>query len=390
MKKKSKILKVIMEEFNWEYYKHLNPDLFWLGLQTPNEYYNHYINFSNKENRKSKFSDIYPNFNWVEYKKANPTINRFSQSQYEYHYFSIGAKEGLPTNTNDIVINIDLTKFMSDNQNLKYIGLETIDDYKQYYLTIERANPEYKKTIRKPRLGFFLIGFGMPFIDKKVEILKKNLEVLGNIKKYYDIDLYIYIYTVEFGHILNTIDFKKYVSNVYIKVEKGILGEFIYKYVSILYKEYDYTMLFLDDIEFNPNLDIHKLLKVYELEQLDILGFPLTKDSPTNHEFMYVLDDECNYRETNFIEFFTYFISNKNMSKYLQFYNKNTRWCWGIDIALYHKGIRMGMLDLYPIKHYFKAKSYNNNLPNPVDEWTKIKSSFPTIKNKLVLKKEKY
>ncbi len=379
-----------MEEFNWEYYKHLNPDLFWLGLDTPNDYYNHYIKYSNKEDRKSRFSDIYPNFNWLDYKNANPNLNLLTKNQYEYHYFVIGHKEKLPTTIDKLLIDIDINKYMEENSNLKYIGLENIEDYKKYYLTIDKTNSNYKKTISKPKLGFFLIGFGMPFIEKKIDILKKNLEVLEKIKNQYEIDLYIYIYSVEFGNVLHNINFSKYVNNVYIKIEKGIIGEFIFKYVSEYYKLYNYIMLFLDDIELNPNLDINKLIKVYELEKLDILGFSLTKDSPTNHDFMYVLEDEYNYRETNFIEFFSYFISTRNFPKYLQFYNKHTRWCWGIDIALYHKGIKMGILDLYPIKHYFKAKSYNNNLPNPVEEWQRLKSSYTTIKNKIILKKEKY
>ncbi len=377
-----------MSEFHWEYYKHLNPDLFWLDIQTPKEYYQHYLQNCTIENRKSSFRDIFPDFDWLEYKIANPQLSLSTQDQLEYHYFTIGRNEDLPTKCPELSQKINL--FMLDNPQLQHIGIITKDDYLTYYKKIEVFKPEYKNGIKKPTLGFFLIGFGQPFLDKKIAILKKNLQVLQNIKKHYDIDLYIYIYSTEHGNILNSIDFTPYVNNVFIKVEKGIIGEFIYKYVSNLYKLYDYIMLFLDDIEFSPIMDIQTVLKVYELEQLDILGFPLTRDSPTNHLFMYTLDEPFTYRETNFIEFFSYFISQRNFPKYLQFYNKFTRWCWGIDISLHPKGLRLGILELYPIRHYFKAKSYNSNLPNPVEEWIRYKNQYVTIRNKMIIKKEKY
>lgn len=379
-----------MKHFNWEYYQYLNPDLFWLGIQTPKDLHDHYVKFCRKENRKSTFNDIYPNFNWLEYKNLNPHLLFLTKEQYEHHYFTIGKHENLPTNKKELLDLIDLSRFKKEYPALEDIGIESLEDIEKYYINIERFNPEFKKNITKPILGFFLIGFGQPFIEKKIEILKNNLEVLKKIKEIYEIDLYIFNYSIDCS-ILNTIDFKQYVSNVYIRDEKGILGEFIYNYVSFQYKKYDYMGLFLDDIEFYKEFDIKKVIKVYELERLDILGFPLTRDSPTNHEFMYTMNDpEYNYRETNFIEMFFYFISNRNFPKYLQFFNKLTKWCWGIDIALHDKGIKMGMLECYPIKHYFKAKSYNPNLPSPIDEWSRIKNSCKTIKNKIILKKEKY
>jgi hypothetical protein len=96
------------------------------------------------------------------------------------------------------------------------------------------------------------------------------------------------------------------------------------------------------------------------------------------------------YRETNFIEYFVYFISSLKFPKYLNFFNKDTKWCWGIDLSLYNNGMKLGMLDMYPLKHYFKASSYSKNLPNPMKELDNIKSRYRIVKNMVILNKQKY
>ncbi len=99
---------------------------------------------------------------------------------------------------------------------------------------------------------------------------------------------------------------------------------------------------------------------------------------------------DFNYRETNFVELFFYFISSNRFDKYFKFFNKDTKWCWGIDLALSNYGLKLGILDCFPVKHYFKAVSYNSSLPSPIAELNRIKSSLKTINNKFILRKEKY
>ena len=152
--------------------------------------------------------------------------------------------------------------------------------------------------------------------------------------------------------------------------------------------------MFLDDIEFPKDLSLEMMMLVYNKEQLYISILPLTMDSPANHAFMYqnidMIREGYTYRETNFIEYFVYFISSIKFPKYLAFYNKDTRWCWGIDLALYNNGMKLGMLDSYPLKHYFKACSYSKNLPDPTIELNNIKSKTKIIKNMVILNKQKY
>jgi hypothetical protein len=117
-------------------------------------------------------------------------------------------------------------------------------------------------------------------------------------------------------------------------------------------------------------------------------------DSPSNHTFM--LQDQAmisqgyTYRETNFIEYFFYMISSKKFKRYLSFFTNRTKWCWGIDLILYPNGIRLGMAEMYPVKHYFKAMSYHKSLPDPLAELNYVCGTKHKIKHKVNLRKEKY
>jgi hypothetical protein len=379
--------------FYWEYYKELNPDLKRNGLKMPGDFINHYIKYGRKENRPYKFSQLYPEFDLQKYKKIYPNLRLTSNIEYEYHYFTIGKYENNKKNE-DVLNNVDINKFLTDNKNLEFIGVRTVEDAKKYYINIESRDPQFKHNITKPKIGLFLLGFGMPNIEIKLDILVHNLDIIKKWKDIYTLDLYIYMYNPEFSGVLEDIDFKEYVNDINIVSKPGIVGQFIYNDVSKVYKEYDYNILFLDDVKLHKEFDLEKILKVYNLEALDILSLPLTVDSPHNHTFMlqqkYMIKEGYTYRETNFAELFFYFISSKNFPKYLKLFNRQTRWCWGIDLALGENGIKVGILEIYPLIHYFKGSSYSNKLPNQFLEAAQTTSRLRTIKNKIILKKEKY
>ena len=362
-------------DFNWEYYKELNPDLYWSGIITPNDYKNHFIHHQKKENRKYRFEELFPDFDWEEYKRKNQGIHLNTKHACEYHYFSIGR---------NIIENTDVIPDINIKKNIQ-IELPVVKNNKEEHIQIVK---------HKPSFGIFLTGFGMPNLEIKKEILLKNLEIFKKWKDIYIMDLYIYIYNPKLSDCLKDILFKEYISNVEIIVKPGIVGEFIYQNVSLLYKKYDYTILCLDDIQLPDNFDLDKMLHVYNIEKLDILGLPLTLDSPHNHKFMLqnidILRKGYTFRLTNFVELFFYFISTKNFPKYLQFFTNKTQWCWGLDIAIGCYGLKLGILECYPIKHYFKAASYNSSLPNPLVEFESTKRRLKTIKDKIILRKEKY
>lgn len=381
-------------DFQWEYYRALNPDLITAGLVKPTDFINHYKNYGKKEKRLHCFSDLFPKFNINEYKLLNGNLNFNTIGEYQYHYFSVGRHNNMPQNFNEYLENMDLEKFRLDNKQLENICIKDVDDVRKYIVNIDILYPNFKNNVVKPSFGIFLVGFGMPNIEVKVEILEKNLNILKKWKDIYDIDLYIYVYNPQFVGVLDEIDFKKYVRNVEIFAKAGIVGEFIYNNVSQQFQEYEYTILLLDDIEIMPGFDLETMVKVYNIEQLDILSLTLTTDSPFNYEFMVqnlkLLREGYNYRETNFAELFFYFISKRNFIKYLRLFTNKTQWCWGLDLAIYNAGLKVALFDKFPIKHYYKANSYSNKLPDPHVELESTKRRLKFIKDKVILKKEKY
>jgi hypothetical protein len=381
-------------EFHWEYYKELNPDLIKAGLVKPSDFINHYNNYGKKEKRPSKFSELFPDFNLNDYKIINSNLSLKTDGEYQYHYFTVGRAKKLPKNFKEYLKNIDLDTYKEDNKQLEYIGIKNVEDIKKYITNIDIRYPNLKNNIVKPSFGFFVLGFGMPNIEVKIEILERNINILKKWKDIYDIDLYIYVYNPQFVDVLDEIDFKQYVRHVEIISKPGIVGEFIYNNVSQLFQKYEYTILFLDDIELTQGFDLDIMVKVYTLEQLDILALPLTPDSPFNYEFMLqslqLFREGFNYRETNFAELFFYFISKKNFYKYLRLFTNTTQWCWGIDLAIYNAGLKIALFDRFPVKHYYKGNSYSSNLPDPNIELNNTKRRLNFIKNKVILKKEKY
>lgn len=377
--------------FNHEYYQALNPDLFWLNIITKNDLTHHFIKFAKSENRPYLFYHLYPHFNWLAYKKANPDLCFLHQSDYEYHYFKYGSKEKRPiTIPESSLFNEYLEKYPA----LTSHGILTQSDFDSYLINVDKSNPLLKELLpTKPTLGIFITGFGMPQLDMKIEILKHNLEILKQLKEIYTIDLYIFFYSLDKAYITNQWkdSMNQYVSNFYCIQEKGFVAEFMHKYISKAYKKYDYIIMSLDDVEWDSSIDIQDLLKVYILEQLDILALPLHKKSEIMYEIMVQqTEPNWNYRQVNFAEYFFYFMSKEKAEKYFSLLSNETKWGWGIDLILDPLGFKLGLYDKYFVKHYFKSISYNPSLPNPMNELNQLKKKYTFVKNKIVLKKEKY
>ena len=398
-------------DFHWEYYRELNPDLYWQGYETRAQCIQHYLNHGIQEKRKYLFCDLFPDFDWLEYKKQNPKLILSHQLAYEYHYFTVGRflnlfkpvsaiKKKEPVKTIEEPIKTIEEPVKTIEEPVKTIEepVKTIEEpvktIEEPVKTIEEPVKISQTQKKKPKIGLFLTGWGEPNVSKKKEILLSNLNVIKTWKEQYELDLYIYLYTTSCLAELQTIPFTEYVSNITIIPKAGIVGEFIYGDVSKRYHQYEYVILFLDDIQFSQKCSLDKLIWIYEREPIDILGLPLTVDSPSNHTFMVqdqiMIHQGYTYRETNFVEYFFYMISSKKFKKYLNFFTNRTKWCWGIDLILYPNGIRMGMVEIYPVKHYFKAMSYHKSLPDPLVELNYVCGTKHKIKHKVNLRKEKY
>jgi hypothetical protein len=72
--------------FNWKIYRELNKDLINAGLNTREQIINHWRRYGYRENRKTKITDLYPDFNLENYKQANPTLKFNTNEEYELHY----------------------------------------------------------------------------------------------------------------------------------------------------------------------------------------------------------------------------------------------------------------------------------------------------------------
>ncbi len=173
-------------DFHWEYYKELNPDLTKAGLIKPSDFINHYNSYGKRENRPSKFSDLCPDFDVNEYKIINSNLDFRTNGEYEYHYFSVGRVKKIPKNFKEYLNNVDLEKFINDNKKLEHICIKNVEDAKKYITNIDIRYPNFKNNLVKPSFGLFLIGFGMPAIEVKLELLERNQSIIKKWKDIYD------------------------------------------------------------------------------------------------------------------------------------------------------------------------------------------------------------
>ena len=109
-------------DFYWEYYNELNPDLKMVGLRTPSDFTNHYMRYGRKENRKYRFNQLYPNFDPLEYKAANPNLGLNSNIEYEYHYFTVGRHQNIPINRETALKDVDIKQDLHFHKSKLYLN----------------------------------------------------------------------------------------------------------------------------------------------------------------------------------------------------------------------------------------------------------------------------
>lgn len=350
-------------DFHWDIYKALNKDLL---FSKQIDYELHYLLYGISEKRKWQIQDLLPDFDWTVYKRLNPTLVSHIENRkdYELHYLLHGIHKKLPYNTN----------YNAPNQIKDNV-------YKQLDYT---NNLEIQKNIL-----VIIPGFGEPNLESKMKILERNIEILTkSLCKTIQIRILIFLYSIDKFNYLSSY-FNKSSIPITIIAKKGIIGEFIYKYVdSKLIAPFNYLLFLLDDVEIHPYFNMKNVIKIYTRNEIDILGFPLTLESPTTHSFMYVKEDYNRQNmpllKVNFIELFCYFMCTKVFHRYKKLFNELTYWLWGIDLILYPSGFKLYRLENLPIKHYFCKTKYKN-LPDANIELNFIKSRYPFITDKVVL-----
>ncbi len=219
-----------------------------------------------------------------------------------------------------------------------------------------------KLLIVLPSIGNPNLEDKLKFFNYNINIIKKNInpDNSNNI-----IDLYLFNYSdIEINLNIENI-------NINIKNEKGILGEFIYKYIKPeLVNNYDYVFFLFDDVTLPNNFDLNIMINNFNNYNFDLLSPILDIKSKYSHKFML---ENVKYNNkiliTDFVEFFCYLMNSKSYNKFFSLLNDQSKWLWGVDY-MYYKMAKMkcGIINDYKIIHHYKQKSYNSNLPCPLIE----------------------
>lgn len=229
------------------------------------------------------------------------------------------------------------------------------------------------------KLLIVIPSIGNPNLEEKLKFLNHNINIIKkNIKPDNSnniIDLYLFNYSD------SDINLEIENININIKKEKGILGEFIYKYIKPdLVSKYDYVFFIFDDITLPNNFDLNIMIKNYNKYNFDLLSPILDIKSKYSHKFML---ENVRYKNkiliTDFVEFFCYLMKPISYNKFFTLLNEESKWLWGVDY-MYYKMAKMkcGIINDYKIIHHYKQKSYNSNLPCPRVE---LKENLNKINN---------
>jgi hypothetical protein len=215
------------------------------------------------------------------------------------------------------------------------------------------------------RILVVIPGFGQPHVENKLKVLKGNLNLicqtnasLGQTNA--SLDLILFHYSIDDN--LNVSDHledqKERFGKITIINEKGILGQFIYKYLKQeLIENYDYVFMILDDIVLQPNFNLDQMIQIYQEHQFSLLSPSLTPGSRTCHRDMISLKNNKGGRVVTVVEFFCYLMSGKKFIEYQALFTTDTVWCWGLPRVLHPIGWKNGILDCMTMHHLYAGGS---------------------------------
>jgi len=190
-------------------------------------------------------------------------------------------------------------------------------------------------------------GFGQPELEMKTKLLKQNLDIITkNFKNTINLRL--------FNYMCEPVNFSYTGINVIEHVEKGLLGEKIYKYVKPESFTEDYVLILLDDVKLTEEVNINTLLQYQRLFSIDIISPGVCAAS---HAYMEPLNKPA-IRKVEMLELFFYLMNRDSYVKYHSLYDENTRWTWGIDACVAKKGLTSGIVDNMKIHHILSKVSY--------------------------------
>ena len=184
--------------FNWRIYRELNQDLIKANLNTEKQIMDHWNKYGHKENRKTKITDLIPNFDIDEYKKLNPELKFNSQEEYELHcikeqgndsfnwkiyrelhqdliyadlnteeqimnhWKKYGHKEKRMTKITDLIPDFDLQTYKKNKPDLKLNNREEYELYRiKEYMENQSSNTKFDIVLAEPHqvqpFGFIIL-----------------------------------------------------------------------------------------------------------------------------------------------------------------------------------------------------------------------------------------
>jgi hypothetical protein len=139
-----------MEQFNWEIYKMLNPDLEKVGLKSKLDYEKHFLMHGIANKRNYRITDVYCTFDWEIYKMLNPDLVKSglrSKLDYEKHYLMHGIANKRKYKITDVYDKFEWEIYKILNPDLVKSGLRSKSDYEKHFLMHGIANKrKYKIT----------------------------------------------------------------------------------------------------------------------------------------------------------------------------------------------------------------------------------------------------
>jgi hypothetical protein len=197
------------------------------------------------------------------------------------------------------------------------------------------------------KVATIIMGFGDPYWDKKIDILKNNMKILDKWKP----DYFISQYTLDKEINIDTD------SNLNIIKGKGILGQLLFdNWHPDKFVDYDYVMILLDDIELQNNFNLDIIVALKNKYNLNIVSPTLTTNSKFSHRIMITNKNKYVLKETKFCELFCYIMDYKTYETYYRYVDRENPWIWGMDTILCSvMGFKVGILNNVTMKHYFKG-----------------------------------
>lgn len=201
-------------------------------------------------------------------------------------------------------------------------------------------------------------GFGAPHLEEKFDFLQHNLSIFEKSKCRVDVALFYYSIEINSNDRFEGIKSRYTNGIITITREQGILGEFICKYITNDFvKDYDYIALLLDDILLQTNVDVDKMIDIYEKQSINIISPSLHPQSKVSHDKM--RHDAANKigRYLNILEFFFYIMSRDNYVEYRSVFTDKMKWMWGLPRIFHTRGWRLAILDNMTMIHHYVGSS---------------------------------